>query len=159
MEIVIDVDKVYDNPFPITARDAASKMVDKVSEDPGAWAEGVALTRVDVMERASSDEAEANFKAAMMEVLNNKLRQAGLKEVDTAEWKRLVEAKSGSWAEGVDAKKTKIIAKVADAIAVTYEVAEDVRGLPKGLPGSSASKKRMTEYFDKRVAAKKAKGT
>lgn len=155
----IDVNRLYDNPFPITAADAAKKMVDKVSEDPGAWAEGVALTRVDVMERASSDEAEANFKVAMMEVLNNKLRQAGLAEVTTAEWKRIVEAKSANWGAGVDAKKDKIVSKVADAIAVTYDVAEDVRGLPKGLPGSAANKKRMTEYFDGRVEAKKTRGT
>lgn len=155
----IDLNKFYDNPFPITAADAAKKMVEKVGEDPGAWAEGVALTRVDVMERASSDEAEANFKAAMMEVLNAKLRQAGLKEVSTAEWKRLVEAKSGSWSSGVDAKRDKIIKKVGEAIAVTYDVAEDVRGLAKGLPGSAANKKRMTEYFDRRVAAKKTRGT
>lgn len=159
MDLEIDIDKLYPNPFPITARDAAGKMVDKVAEDPGAWSEGVALTRVDVMARAASDEAEANFKTAMMEVLNSKLRQAGLAEVDTAEWKRLVAAKSGSWAEGVSAKKAKIIAKVADAIAVTYEVAEDVRGLPKGLPGSAQSKNRMVKYFDGRVAAKKSKGT
>ncbi|MBA7578133.1 hypothetical protein ES708_19989 [subsurface metagenome] len=159
MEIEIDIDKFYPNPFPITARDAATKMTEKVAEDPGAWAEGVALTRVDVMERARSDEAEANFKTAMMAVLNDKLRQAGLAEVTTTEWKRLVEAKSGSWASGVDAKKDKIIAKVADAIAVTYEVAEEVRGMAKGLPGSPASKARMVKYFDGRVAAKKAKGT
>lgn len=159
MDVEIDIDKVYDNPFPITAREAASKMVTRVSEDPGAWSDGVALTKVDVMGRASSDEAEANFKAAMQEVLNAKLRQEGLKEVSTAEWKRLVEAKSGSWGEGVDAKKEKIVAKVADAIAVTYEVAEEVRGLPKGLPGSAQSKTRMIKYFDGRVKAKKDKGT
>ena len=159
MEIEIDIDKVYENPFPITAREAASKMVAKVSEDPGAWGDGVALTKVDVMGRASSDEAEANFKAAMMEVLNAKLRQAGLKEVSTSEWKRLVAAKSGSWGEGVAAKSEKIVAKVADAVAVTYEVAEEVRGMAKGLPGSSQSKARMVGYFDKRVAAKKSKGT
>lgn len=159
MDQEIDVNKYYPNPFPITAADAAKKMVEKVGEDPGAWADGVELTRVDVMGRASSDEAEANFKTAMMEVLNDKLRQAGLKEVSTTEWKRLVAAKSGSWSEGVDAKKEKIIKKVGEAIAVTYDVAEDVRGLAKGLPGSAANKKRMTEYFDKRVAAKKARGT
>jgi len=159
MENEIDIDKFYPNPFPITAREAATKMVAKVSEDPGAWSEGVALTKVDVMGRASSDEAEANFKAAMMEVLNAKLRQAGLKEVSTAEWKRISGAKSGSWGEGVAAKSEKIVAKVADAVAVTYEVAEEVRGMAKGLPGSSASKARMVGYFDKRVAAKKAKGT
>ena len=155
----IDVNKYYPNPFPITAADAAKKMVDKVSEDPGAWAEGVALTRVDVMERAKSDEAEANFKVAMMEVLNAKLRQAGLEEVTTAEWKRIVEAKSGSWGEGVAAKADKVIKKVGEAIAVTYDVAEEVRGMKKGLPGSTLNKARMTSYFDKRVAAKKARGT
>jgi len=108
---------------------------------------------------ASSDDAEANFKAAMMKVLNDKLRQAGLKEISTAEWKRLVDAKSDTWGGGVSAKRDKIIGAVAEAVAVTYEVAEEVRGLKKGLPGSAENKKRMTEYFDKRVAAKRAKGT
>lgn len=155
----IDIDMEYDNPFSLTAREAAEKMVAKVSADPGAWSEGVALTKLDVMGRAASDEAEANFKAAMLEVLNAKLRQAGLKGITTDEWKRISALKSGAWGEGVAAKKDRIVKAVGEACAVTYDVAEEVRKTAKGLPGSAANKARMTLYFDKRVAAKKARGT
>lgn len=134
-------------------------MMTEVEADPGAWADGCDRTGVDVMAEAASDTAEANFKAAMLVVLNEKLRQAGLKEVSTAEWKRLCGEKSDNWGGGMAAKRADIITKVAAAIDVTYDVADEVRKLAKGLPGSSANKKRMTDYFDKRVAAKKARGT
>jgi len=154
----IDIDQHYPNPFKYTARESAEKMVSEIEGDPGAWAEGVGRTGLDVMSLAASDDAEANFKAAMMQVLNAKLRQAGLKEVSTAEWKRICEEKSGAWASGVGAKRDKVIQKVAESIAVTYEVAEEVRGMKKGIAGSGENKTRMTSYFDKRVAAKKARG-
>lgn len=155
----IDIDQLYNNPFKMTAREAAEKMVSEIEADPGAWADGCARTGLDVMALAKSDTAEANFKVAMMAVLNEKLRQAGLADITTAEWKRIIEAKSGSWGEGVSAKRDKVLAAVAEAVAVTYDVAEEVRKLKKGLPGSADNKKRMVEYFDKRVAAKKARGT
>ena len=155
----IDIDAEYPNPFKYTAREAAEKMVSEIEADPGAWGDGCARTALDVMGLAKSDTAEANFKTAMMAVLNEKLRQAGLADITTAEWKRIVSEKSDNWGTGVTAKREKILRLVAEAVSVTYEVAEAVRGLPKGLPGSAANKKRMTEYFDKRVAAKKAKGT
>lgn len=154
----IDIDHKYLNPFPFTAREAAERMVSEIEGDPGAWAAGVERTGIDVMSRAASDQAEANFKAAMMQVLNSKLRQAGLKEVSTAEWKRLVSEKSGNWGSGVSAKRDKVITKVAESIAVTYDVAEEVRGMKKGISGSTENKARMTSYFDKRVAAKKSRG-
>jgi len=136
----IDIDREYDNPFNLTAREAAEKMVAEITGDPGAWSAGCKLSKLDVMGLASSDEAEANFKAAMLEVLNAKLRQAGLKTVTTDEWKRLIEAKSGSWGEGVSAKSEKILKAVAEAVSVTYDVAEEVRKMAKGLPGSAQSK-------------------
>ena len=154
----IDIDHKYENPFPFTAREAAERMVSEIEADPGAWAAGVERTGYDVMGLAASDQAEANFKAAMMKVLNAKLRQAGLKEVSTAEWKRLVSEKSGNWGSGVSAKRDKVITKVAESIAVTYDVSEDVRGMKKGIAGSAENKARMTAYFDKRVAAKKSRG-
>jgi len=154
----LDIDHKYENPFAFTAREAAERMVSEIEGDPGAWAEGVARTGYDVMTLAASDQAEANFKATMMQVLNQKLRQAGLKEISTAEWKRLVQEKSGNWGAGVSAKRDKIITKVAESIAVTYDVAEEVRGMTKGIAGSAQNKARMTTYFDKRVAAKKARG-
>jgi len=134
-------------------------MISAVAANPGAWAEGVELTKLDVMALAASDEAEANFKAAMQKVLTEKLRQLGLREVSTAEWKRIVSEKSGAWSAGVSAKEEKIKRKIADAIAVTYDVAEEVRKMPKGLPGSGERKARMIKYFDLRVAAKKERGT
>jgi len=142
-----------------SAREAAEKMVDAVSANPGAWAEGVSRTDIDVIARAASEEAEANFKAAMLKVLNEKLRAAGLKAITTEEWKRLCAAKSGSWSSGVSAKRDKVVEKVAAAIAVTYDVAAEVNKLPKGLPGSDQRKQRMIAYFEKRVAAKRSKGT
>ena len=154
----IDIDKHYPNPMKYTAREAAEKMLTEIEADPGAWADGVARTGLDVMGLASSAQAETNFKAAMMKVLNAKLRQAGLKEISTAEWKRIVSEKSGSWSAGVGAKRDKIIQAVAESISVTYEVAEEVRGMKKGIAGSAENKARMTSYFDKRVAAKKARG-
>ena len=148
------------NPgFKYTSREAAEKMMSQVELDPGAWADGVERTGVDVMAEAASEQAEANFKAAMLVVLNDKLRQAGLKEVSTAEWKRICGEKTGNWSSGMSAKRDAILAAVASAIDVTYDVADEVRKLPKGLPGSAQNKARMTGYFDKRVAAKKTRGT
>lgn len=154
----IDIDQLYPNPMKYTAREAAEKMIAEIEADPTAWADGIARTSLDVMALASSDQAETNFKAAMMKVLNAKLRQAGLKEISTAEWKRIVQEKSGSWGAGVAAKRDKIIQAVAESISVTYEVAEEVRAMTKGIAGSAENKARMTSYFDKRVAAKKARG-
>jgi len=111
------------------------------------------------MALAASDQAEANFKAAMLQVLNAKLRQAGLREISTAEWKRLISEKSMAWSTGVAAKADKIRRKVADAIRVTYDVAAEVHKLPKGLPGSDENKQRMIQYFERRVEAKKTTGT
>ena len=155
---VIDIDKEWPNPFKYTARESAEKMLTEIEGDPTAWADGVARTGLDVMALASSDSAEANFKAAMMKVLNAKLRQAGLKEISTAEWKRIVSEKAGSWASGVSAKRDKILQAVAESISVTYEVAEEVRAMKKGIAGSTENKARMTSYFDKRVAKKKERG-
>lgn len=155
---VIDIDQEWPNPFKYTARESAEKMLAEIEADPGAWADGVARTGLDVMALASSDDAEANFKAAMMKVLNAKLRQAGLKEISTAEWKRIVSEKAGSWGAGVSAKRDKILQAVAESIAVTYEVAEAVRGMKKGIAGSTESKARMVAYFDGRVKAKKDRG-
>lgn len=147
------------NPgFKYTSREAAEKMMDEVEADPGAWADGVERTGLDVMGLAASDDAEANFKAAMLKVVNEKLRQAGLKEVTTAEWKRLCGEKSGNWGGGMSAKRDAIITAVSESIEVTYDVADDVRKMKKGLPGSAENKARMVKYFDGRVAAKKARG-
>ena len=148
------------NPgFKYEPEEAARKMIDQVTRNPGAWSEGISRTPIDVIARAASDEAEENFKQAMLEVINKKLRAAGLKELTTEEWKRICSAKSGAWSSGVSAKRDKILRKVAEAIRVTYDVAEEVRKLPKGLPGSDQNKARMIQYFEKRVAAKKTRGT
>jgi len=148
------------NPgFKYEPEEAARKMIERISANPGAWAEGIDRTPIDVIARAASDEAEENFKQAMLQVINAKLRQAGLRELTTEEWKRIVSEKSGAWSSGVLAKRDKIIRKVTDAIRVTYDVAEEVRRLPKGLPGSDLNKQRMIQYFEKRVAAKKSRGT
>ena len=148
------------NPgFKYEPEEAARKMIDQVTRNPGAWADGITRTPIDVIARAASDEAEENFKQAMLEVINKKLRAAGLKELTTEEWKRICSAKSGAWSSGVNAKRDKILRKVAEAIRVTYDVAEEVRKLPKGLPGSDQNKARMIAYFEKRVAAKRTRGT
>jgi len=154
--------KSYRSPnpgFKYEPEEAARKMIDAISANPGAWAEGIERTPIDVIARAASDEAEENFKAAMLRVINEKLRAAGLKEITTEEWKRICSAKSGAWSSGVNAKRDKILRKVAEAIRVTYDVAEEVRRLPRGLPGSDQNKQRMIAYFEKRVEAKKSRGT
>ena len=148
------------NPgFKYTSAEAAKKMIDEISKDPGAWADGAARTPVDVIAAASSDVAEKNFAAAMSAVIAQKLRQAGLKKVTTADWKRIIASLSGSWSSGVSADADKIMAAVANAVEQTYAAADEARKMPKGLPGSGENKARMTKYFDSRVARKKASGT
>jgi len=152
-------EKKHNPGFKLTPAEAAAKMVSKVAAAPGVWAEGIELTKVDIIERARSDEAEKNFAAAMQKVIAEKSRQKGLAEITTAELKRIVREKSGNWAAGVAAKEEKIKRRVAAAIAVTYEVAEEVGKMPRGLPGSAERKNRMIKYFDLRVEAKKTRGT
>ena len=148
------------NPgFKYEPEEAARKMIERVRANPGAWNEGIQRTPVDIIARAASDEAEENFKQAMLQVINAKLRQLGLRELTTEEFKRICNAKSGNWSSGIAAKEDKIIRAVSAAIAVTYDVAEQVRKMPKGLPGSDQNKQRMIAYFEKRVEAKKSRGT
>jgi len=148
------------NPeFALSPAEAAAKMIEEIGKDPGAWSKGVALCKKDIIALAASPEAEANFKAAMAIVLAQGLRALGLKEISTAELKRLVEAKSTNWQAGVSAKETKIKTKVGNAIAVTHDAAAEAHKLPKGLQGSAANKARMIAYFDARVKAKKERGT
>jgi len=151
---------VRHNPgFAYTPEEAVERMLARISAAPGAWNEGVQATKKDVMALAASDEAEANFKAAMLAVLNAKLRQLGLREISTEEWKRIISEKSMAWSTGVAAKADKIRRKVTAAIRVTYDVATEVQKLPRGLPGSDENKQRMIQYFERRVKAKKTTGT
>ena len=154
-----DSGKRHNPGFKYTSAEAAQKMIDNVSAAPDAWNDGIQRSAIDIIAAASTDDAEANFKAAMLKVLNAKLRQAGLRELTTAELKRICSEKSGNWSSGVSAKESKVKSKVAAAIEATYDVADEVRKMKKGLPGSADRKARMTAYFDKRVAKKKATGT
>jgi len=159
----LSVKKPKGNPspeeFPYTPTEAVDKMITAITTRTGAWNEGVQRTKLDVMAIAASDAAEDNFAAAMAKVIAEKLRAAGLKEVSTAEWKRIIAEKSAAWAAGVRAKEAKIRRKVAAAIDVTYEAATAARALPKGLPGSDENKARMIKYFEERVRLKAERGT
>lgn len=54
------------------------------------------VSKADWASRAASDQAEANFNAAMSEALSKKSRQAGVKKVSNEEWRSAAMEKGGA---------------------------------------------------------------